>query len=162
MRPAMTAKPPTETPIAPPVAEAAVELADALDELPDEAAAVDDTEVAIVVVAFPPLPGASVTEEDAAPPVEVLPAPVTVAEADSRDDAADAVSSAVVSVGVAVTVAAPEEAVVVDIALLWPVTEDVAEAEDAAAEEELAPPVMWKGKEYWKVAGSESSAILKP
>lgn len=25
-----------------------------------------------------------------------------------------------------------------------------------------APPTMWKGKEYWKVLGSESSVILMP
>jgi len=35
----------------------------------------------------------------------------------------------------------------------------VIEAEPEAEEE---PPETWKGKEYWKVDGSESSSILMP
>lgn len=110
---------------------------------------------------MPPLPGATDTDEEDAPLVEVLPEPVTVEEADSKDDAADAVSSAVVSVGVVVTVPLPE-ATAVEMMLFSAPTEDVADVDVPAAEEELEPPVMWKGKEYWKVVGSESSEILKP
>jgi len=33
---------------------------------------------------------------------------------------------------------------------------------DADPEEEEDPPVMWNGKEYWKIEVSESSAILNP
>lgn len=38
--------------------------------------------------------------------------------------------------------------------------EPVAEPEPDA--EELEPPVMWKGKEYWSVVGAESSVISNP
>jgi hypothetical protein len=34
--------------------------------------------------------------------------------------------------------------------------------EDPDAEDEEVPPVMWNGKEYWKVAGLASRTILKP
>lgn len=36
----------------------------------------------------------------------------------------------------------------------------VADAEPDAEEDE--PPVMWNGKEYWRVLGAESSVISNP
>lgn len=100
--------------------------------------------------------------------VERFPAGVPVAwiwPSEICETTLEAVALAV-ELGPAVTVAEaadevlPTKTLVVALEVL---TADALEVKvENRLEDEVEPPEMWNGKEYWKVAGSESSWILKP